>query len=323
MFFPDCFLFISNLFVAGSTLQKKWKNIRDSFAKELRKQKTLKSGSGAQKSNPYIYFQRLLFLEPTVSNKTNTTSSMDSQLEDEIEAIAEDEDLLSAPSEPIRGAVERMVTGSNKKLKMNPVDKHYIDILTKSVALREQREEEKFKEDDDKLFCMSLYKEFKKIPEHGRIRTKIQLLEVIQRAQDFYGPPQSTQSYTSYPSNSYNRFADYGANQQRSQHPPIPQDGFGNFRYNGQSAASADPQHLQPLLPRATTSTSDSITSSQQRSQSLLIPQDGYSGHSSYNSQAQASADASLSQSLLARSAISPTDSLISQVSSELSDIYN
>lgn len=63
-----------------------------------------------------------------------------------------------------------------KRFKMNPIDKQFVDILNKSVALREQRQTEIPKEDDDKLFCMSLYKELKKVPEHGRIRTKIQLL---------------------------------------------------------------------------------------------------------------------------------------------------
>lgn len=54
---------------SGNTLQKRWKNLRDHFSKELKKKKTMKSGSGASSHTPYIYFTRLQFLESCVSNK--------------------------------------------------------------------------------------------------------------------------------------------------------------------------------------------------------------------------------------------------------------
>ncbi|XP_046685005.1 uncharacterized protein LOC124370748 [Homalodisca vitripennis] len=53
------------------------------------------------------------------------------------------------------------------------------------------------------FFCLSLYKELKRVPQHVRIRTKIQLLEVIQRAQDIHTQPQA---YAPTPHNPpYNR----------------------------------------------------------------------------------------------------------------------
>lgn len=143
-----------------------------------------------------------MFLQPTVTNKSTTRNlESNSQLEEETEF----EDLQLALDGTSKGAVDRNV-GNNKRFKMNPIDKQFVDILNKSIALREQRQTEIPKEDDDKLFCMSLYKELKKVPEHGRIRTKIQLLEVIQRAQDFYNPSHShpaPQNYHSYPPQPY------------------------------------------------------------------------------------------------------------------------
>lgn len=114
----------------GSTLQKKCKHVRDNFSREFKKQKTLKSGSGASKSNPYIYFQQLMFLQPTVTNKSTTSNlESNSQLEEETEF----EDLQLALDGPSRG--DRNV-GNNKRFKMNPIDKQFVDILNKSVALR-------------------------------------------------------------------------------------------------------------------------------------------------------------------------------------------
>ncbi|XP_049782528.1 uncharacterized protein LOC126184203 [Schistocerca cancellata] len=168
------------LLVAGTTLQKRWKSLRDNFARELKRRKTKISGSGE-----CIYFSRLQFLENTVSNK-ETTSNLDDHGQDTV--ILEEEeaatDDLNRPEQSTENPVGK------KKIKLNPVDNHFSDILNKSILLREQRETEKNNEDEDKLFCLSLYKELKKVPEHGKIRTKIQLLETIQRALDFYNGPQ-------------------------------------------------------------------------------------------------------------------------------------
>jgi len=48
-------------------LRGKWRNIRDYFMKELKLQKT--PGPAGRKRKKYMYFDRLLFLMPTVENK--------------------------------------------------------------------------------------------------------------------------------------------------------------------------------------------------------------------------------------------------------------
>lgn len=58
---------------------------------------------------------------------------------------------------------------SSNKFKLNPVDKHFSDILNKSMLLREKRQSVNSNQDKDKRFCLSSYKEFKKVPEHGLI----------------------------------------------------------------------------------------------------------------------------------------------------------
>lgn len=171
------------VFFLGASLQKRWKNLRDSFARELRKKKTTKSGSAAVKSTPYIYFQRLMFLENTMRNK-ETQSSIEEDETTVLQDVDErsDNEDLTMPQRPLSSGIKRP--------KMNPVDKHFSDILTKSISLRESQTLPE-SDDEDKLFCLSLYKELKKVPQHVRIRTKIQLLEVIQRAQEIHTQPQA------------------------------------------------------------------------------------------------------------------------------------
>lgn len=231
-------------------MQKKWKSVRDNFARELKKQKRIKTGTGASKQNMYVYFQRLTFLEKSLTNNSTTNNLQDDiQLEEELQC----ED-LQQPAVP--GPSQDVVFG-NKKLKLNPVDKQFVDILNKTIARREKQEEEIANQDEDKLFCLSLYKELRKVPEHARIRTKIQILEVIQRAQDFYNPHMQTeaQGYHPYQPQSYNEFG-FGVNRQYNQRPPVTQDGFsGNIGYNTQPAPSGNLASSSALSP------ADSITS--------------------------------------------------------------
>lgn len=162
---------------------------------------------------------------------------------------------------------------------MNPVDKQFVDILNKTIALREKQNEENNNEDEDKLFCLSLYKELKKVPDHARIRTKIQILEVLQRAQDFYNPYNmhtEGQGYNQHQPQSYE--FNIGANRQYNlQRPPV-QEGFsGNFGYSTSTSSFNQTSNHQPA-------TSANVHPS---------------------------------------SAVSPTDSINSQSSTTISDIYN
>ncbi|KAF5300817.1 hypothetical protein FQR65_LT19308 [Abscondita terminalis] len=66
-------------------------------------------------------------------------------------------------------------------------------LIEKSIESRknfqnELQENSITKQDDDKLFCLSLYKELKKVPENRRLATKIELLQVIQKGQSLPPP---------------------------------------------------------------------------------------------------------------------------------------
>jgi hypothetical protein len=72
----------------GNEIQRKWRNIRDNFRKELQLQKQGTSGQGARKRRKYIYFDRLLFLllimqqRETSGNVTPPPSAIESEHQD-------------------------------------------------------------------------------------------------------------------------------------------------------------------------------------------------------------------------------------------------
>ncbi|KAF9406398.1 hypothetical protein HW555_013220 [Spodoptera exigua] len=175
----------------GNTLQKKWKGLRDTFVREMKKTKNAPSGSGASKIQ-YIYFQRLMFLERSVRNKKTESNIQDTSENsetgnEESTVDAADEDIMRAPNQNI------------KRKKMTAADAEFLNIIKKNISSRNQQQppvSSVTEGDDDKLFCLSLHKELLKVPEANRIAVKIELMKILQAAQ------QSSQS-TVYSNNSY------------------------------------------------------------------------------------------------------------------------
>lgn len=77
-------------------------------------------------------------------------------------------------------------TASKKKLKLNPADEHFANILERSLA--QKQVPEKQEEDEDKLFCLSLWKEIKKVPESKRLKLKIDIYNLILQNQTISSP---------------------------------------------------------------------------------------------------------------------------------------
>lgn len=158
---------------------KKWKSIRDNYMRESKRQKKLPSGSGSSKHTPYVYYRKLQFLANSTANNDTESNYQSSDTTGSGVDNTDNADLMPPPKDHIES--------TRKKQKMNAVDKQILDILQKSLNAKEQNETGRLtKEDDDKLFCLSLYSELKKVPENQRLTTKIQLLNVIKEAQNYH-----------------------------------------------------------------------------------------------------------------------------------------
>lgn len=180
---------------------KKWKSIRDNFMRESKRQKKLPSGSGSSKHTPYVYYRKLQFLANSTANNDTESNYQSSEPTGSGVDNTDNADLMPPPKDNIES--------TRKKQKMNAVDKQIVDMLQKSLNAKEQYEMGRLtKEDDDKLFCLSLYSELKKVPENQRLTTKIELLNVIKEAQNYHQslPIQTNQQQYMYSTPTYSGY---------------------------------------------------------------------------------------------------------------------
>lgn len=151
-------------------LQKKWRNIRDSFVKAHKAKENISGSGGAKKKCPYVFYDNLLFLKDTVSvNSTSSNITSNTEINNEDEIV---EHTTAHPSDS-----SWVVPKRNKKNKNDDIGRELIGILNKNL------ETKNVGDDEDRLFFMSLVKDFKKIPEHLHMQTKLDVLKVIQDAQ--------------------------------------------------------------------------------------------------------------------------------------------
>ncbi|VVC36904.1 BESS motif,MADF domain [Cinara cedri] len=151
--------------IFGKSLQRKWKKIRRRFSKELKCLAGAKSGFAASRKSSYIFFQQLQFLRKTaVSNRTQASIN-------EAGVLGGNEDLHLQ----IRSLVVQ-----KKKKKDN---ENLVEVPKESIPAREDYERNR-ESDSDRLFLLSLLDDFKKIPDHHRLSTKIELMNVIKKAQN-------------------------------------------------------------------------------------------------------------------------------------------
>lgn len=252
------------------SLQKRWKNIRDCYARELKKLRTLPSGP---KTKRYIYFKKLHFLENSVFHKDTASNSEkdageDDPLRSDVNVSGERavtrtaspttvklrpkpvdkpfvfDEALCHEDGNLKGEYgsTRTTSSTQKKLKSKPVDKRFMSNWETSPSERRKEEEQQkdeYDDDDDKLFCLSLHKELKKVPENSRLRTKIEILNVIQCAQ---------QSATSHPEQIHHL---HSYNQTFSRDTQIQQMQSG---YSGQTPAAHFQVHPTTSSPVVTSS---------------------------------------------------------------------
>ncbi|XP_076243295.1 uncharacterized protein LOC143184729 [Calliopsis andreniformis] len=152
----------------GLNLQKRWKNLRSCFTRELRRLKSAKSDSAASRKRPYIFYNQLSFLK-NVTIDTNTESSMSE----------EDESTEQLKWKPyLRDGIP--VRKKFKKIEEN-VNEEPINLLQRFVNAQ-MRRETVLEEDEDRMFLMSLLSSFRRIPENKKATTKIQIIKLIETA---------------------------------------------------------------------------------------------------------------------------------------------
>ncbi|XP_060874640.1 uncharacterized protein LOC132948254, partial [Metopolophium dirhodum] len=152
-------------------LQRKWRSLRDSYNRELKKNKEVKSGSGASKHRKYLYFDNLSFLKP-ISERRETSSSIDDTHQNEGEQLITDNCYDKSQN----------VTKKRKTTKNTDKETELITNLSHRLSERMSKENEALNNiDSDKHFLLSLYDRFKAIDNNIKFQAQIEIMNVIQK----------------------------------------------------------------------------------------------------------------------------------------------
>jgi len=167
-------------------MQRKWRNIRDNFRKELQLQKEVTSGQGAaRKRRKYISFDQLLFLLPIMQQRhipgkiTPPPSANES----------EPQDMTGNEIGECSHAKNATYYRQQKKRSKTTYEKSLLETI---------KEKSRDDIDEDKYFLMSLVPSFKKLNDEQKFVAKVEFLNVMRRI-TFCQPPLSFQQSTSVP----------------------------------------------------------------------------------------------------------------------------
>lgn len=159
-------------------IQRKWKNLQNSFACEQAKKKSLKSVSGNKSWKTNVYYDQLSFLSTRAGNK-QTTSNL---------SPYENDDEQSADAEPITDTEnndsgeehtnEEPVTQlrPSKKQKTPPQDSEDQLFMSIQQSLEERNQMMKSMDDPDRLFLLSLIDDLKQVPVDMKMEVKLSIM---------------------------------------------------------------------------------------------------------------------------------------------------
>ncbi|XP_076653158.1 uncharacterized protein LOC143359241 [Halictus rubicundus] len=168
----------------GRDLQKRWKNLRNSFARELAKRKHCKSGSG-RTWKTYMYFEQMSFLMPSMSY-AESNSSFSQMEEDEIEA----DESIEATEVPLSVLLTTPpideLNPMCRKRKTTDCESDLAAVLAKSLKCIQENGEGN---DPDRLFLLSLLHDFKMIPNSRKANVKIAIINAIANGLYMQHPP--------------------------------------------------------------------------------------------------------------------------------------
>ncbi|XP_063625241.1 uncharacterized protein LOC134796978 [Cydia splendana] len=147
----------------GADLQKKWKNLKDSFSRELASQKKSVSGESGKKKRKYIYFDQLSFL--IAINTPRDTSSNVKPMEECAKSDIQSDEENTQPKQDTRRSrhLRKKQTGAEVKKGNTDIDEELLNIL---------REKKDKNFDEDVSFAEMLIPMLRKLGEDQKINRK-------------------------------------------------------------------------------------------------------------------------------------------------------
>ncbi|XP_030757083.1 uncharacterized protein LOC115882954 [Sitophilus oryzae] len=153
-------------------VQQKWKNLKDSYRREIKKQKLSKEGI-IKKKRKYLYSDQLNFMLPFINNKTvSQTPSDDGKTEDtEEHKIELTEHSVGASNE------EYNVSGTEFNNYVDVKEENNFDDVMPQVFIDQGADDI----DEDKFFLLSLLPSFRKLTPQQKMQIKMEFLQSLNK----------------------------------------------------------------------------------------------------------------------------------------------
>lgn len=178
-----------------NTLRRKWKNLRDSFVRELKQHSSGTRATFKRKSH-YMWFNQLEFLKELSTHKIKNELELDTDVDDSnvVDTITD---------ETHNESDERNGTPSNKTIIIESDIKEEIGPEVEYVQNKSFIETGTKEMDSDKLFLLSLLDDFQRIPEKHKMHAKCEILNIINKTLERSVPRGFTGTYGHNYSNNY------------------------------------------------------------------------------------------------------------------------
>lgn len=162
--------------ITATELQKKWKNIRDSYSREIKNKRKVSSGSAAESRKEYVYYKQLQFLSRLFNTKRQEDKDNDEN------SVASPRTPSTSTPSTSSSAAPVLTTTTTKKRKVSPDDDSAA--LMSVIAEKIEAINSQPKCDPDMHFILSLYDDFHKIPSEKKIDAKMELMSIIKKYND-------------------------------------------------------------------------------------------------------------------------------------------
>jgi len=215
---PILFLFLSH---AGTTAQKMWQNLRDSYRRKLKTRLEKKSGDGAKRDDNWPYFEAMDFLrnvlipressgnipsvnyenlgdKSTVDSPADISNDEDNNIVDVCNVTAEPNTLkTNFENDSSDEVLDISQTTKNRNQKPNkPTEKKgnkrglsdndkFLEIESKKLQILSERfskKPEKKEDDADTHFVLSLLEPMKELSSLEKMRVKSDIMNLLTRA---------------------------------------------------------------------------------------------------------------------------------------------
>lgn len=182
-------------------MQKKWRNLRDTFKRELALQKKVTSGQAARKKKKYLYFDALSFLIPTTIQRESSGNITfeDDSTQSEADAGAD-----------IAIANRRLATTLRKKSNTHEktdCEEELLDILKNKNQTW----------DEDVSFSEMIIPMLKNLNIDQKHYAKVEIMNILNKARYFVSPPMQVYTQPSSPISQTHYLPSQAAQQPRSQ----------------------------------------------------------------------------------------------------------